>query len=52
MEIHWIKKILVKFLAKFSPVSHSQGLCSYVYANKERQNDKIPVQFQALFYKR
>ena len=45
------RKILVKFLAKFSLVSHSQRLCSCVYANNERQNDRIPLQSLSLFYK-
>ena len=46
------RKIAIKFLAKFSLVSHSQGLCSRVYAKKEKQNDGIPVQLQTLFCKR
>ena len=46
------RKIAIQFLGKFSLVSHSQGLCSRVYANKEKQNDRIPVQFQSLFCKR
>ena len=39
------RKIAIKFLAKIFLVSHSQGLCSRVYANKEKQNDRISVQF-------